>query len=76
MATSTALAPPKDTSLAYVLWFGGFLGLAGLHRMYMGRWVSGFLWLITGGLCLVGQVVDLFMMNRMLQDANEGKQGL
>jgi len=76
MTTTTALVPQKDTALSYVLWFGGFLGLAGLHRMYMGRWVSGLLWFATGGLCLVGQIVDLFMMSRMLQDANEGKPGL
>ncbi len=74
--TTTALVPQKDLSLAYVLWFGGFLGLSGLHRMYMGRWASGILWFATGGLCLVGQVIDLFMMARMLQDSNEGKAGL
>ncbi len=75
MSTSTALVPQKDLSLAYVLWIGGFLGFAGLHRMYMGRWVSGFIWLATGGLCLVGQIVDLVMMSRMLADSNEGKPG-
>lgn len=75
-STSTSLVPQKDLSLAYVLWIGGFLGFAGLHRMYMGRWASGLLWIATGGLCLVGQIVDFFMMTRMLADANEGKPGL
>lgn len=68
-----ALEPRKDTGLAYVLWFGGFLGLAGLHRIYMGRYASGVLWLMTGGLCFIGQIVDLFVMPRMVEDANEGR---
>lgn len=69
---STALTQPKDSTLAYVLWFGGFFGLAGLHRLYMGRWVSGTIWLLTGGLCFVGQIVDLVMMQRMVDDSNRG----
>ena len=66
------LAPRRDKALAYVLWFGGFFGLAGLHRIYMGRVASGLLWLFTGGLCLVGQLVDLFMMRRMVEASNQG----
>ena len=66
------LAPRRDTALAYVLWFGGFFGLAGLHRIYMGRVASGLLWLFTGGLCMVGQVIDLFMMSRMVEASNQG----
>jgi len=68
----TALVPRKDTGLAYVLWLGGLLGVAGLHRLYMGRFWSGLLWMFTGGLCMVGQVIDLFMMPRMIEDANRG----
>ena len=72
MDETTALAPRRDTLLAYVLWFGTFFGLCGLHRFYMGRWVSGLIWLCTGGLCFVGQLVDLVMMPRMLEDSNRG----
>jgi TM2 domain-containing membrane protein YozV len=68
-----ALQPPKDSGLAYVLWFGCFFGLSGLHRLYMGRTASGVLWLLTGGLCFVGQLVDLFLMQRMVEDSNEGR---
>ena len=73
MMTDTALVPRKDAALAYVLWIGGFFGMAGLHRMYMGRWGSGLLWFFTGGLCLVGQLIDLFMMPRMVDDTNDGR---
>ncbi len=31
-----------------------FLGLFGVHRMYMGKWVAGILFLFTGGLFLIG----------------------
>ena len=74
MARPNALVPTeeKDTALAYVLWFGGFFGVCGLHRIYMGRWASGLLWLFTGGLCFVGQFIDLVMMPRMIEDTNRG----
>lgn len=29
----------KSALLAYVIWF--FLGMFGVHRMYLGRWTSG-----------------------------------
>ena len=59
--------------VAYLLWLGAFFGLCGLHRLYVGRWISGVLWLMTGGLCGVGQVIDLFMMPRMVEDHNQGR---
>ena len=68
----TALVPRRDTGLAYVLWMGGLLGVCGLHRLYMGRFWSGLLWLATGGLCFVGQIIDLVMMHRMIEDSNRG----
>ena len=71
--SSGTLVHKKDPALAYVLWFGWFMGLAGLHRIYMGRYASGILWLLTGGLCGIGQLVDLFMMGRMVEDSNRGE---
>lgn len=71
--SSTAMVPRKhDTALAYILWCGMFFGLSGLHRLYMGRIGSGLLWLFTGGLCGVGQVIDLVMMPRMIEDSDRG----
>ncbi len=69
---STALAPRRDVALSYVLWFGGFFMLCGLHRFYMGRWVSGLVWMATFGLCGVGQLIDLFALPRMIEDSNRG----
>lgn len=72
MSEQTALAHRKDSALAYVLWIGGMFGFCGLHRLYMGRVASGLLWFFTGGLCFVGQLVDLVMMQRMVDDTNRG----
>lgn len=71
--SSTALVPRKDTAIAYLLWIGGLMGFCGLHRLYMGRYGSGVLWFLTGGLCFVGQLVDLVMMQRMIDDSAEGR---
>lgn len=70
---STALTTRKDAALAYLLWVGGLMGFCGLHRLYMGRIGSGLLWLFTGGLCFVGQIIDLVMMPRMVEDSNHGR---
>ncbi len=70
---SNALTTRKDTALAYLLWVGGLMGFCGLHRLYMGRIGSGLLWLFTGGLCFVGQIIDLVMMPRMVEDSSHGR---
>ncbi len=36
-------AASRSTLVAYLLWF--FLGYGGVHRMFLGRWVSGLLML-------------------------------
>jgi hypothetical protein len=60
----------KDKTPAYLLWCGWLLGLAGLHRIYLGRYGSGFLYLFTWGLFGIGQVIDLFQMGRLVEDEN------
>ena len=51
-----------NPGIAYLLWLLGLAGIAGVHRFYSGRWVTGLIWLFTGGLCFVGQIVDLFLI--------------
>ncbi len=60
----------KDKTPAYLLWCGWLIGLAGLHRIYLGRYFTGFLYLFTWGLFGVGQVIDLFQMTRLVEDEN------
>ena len=56
--------------VAYLLWMGWPLGLAGLHRFYLGKPVSGFLYLITWGFFGIGQIIDLFRLPSLVRREN------
>lgn len=60
----------KDKTVAYLLWCGCFVGVCGLHRIYNGKYGTGFLWLFTLGLFGIGQFIDLFAIPGMVEDAN------
>ena len=57
-----------DYNVAWVLLT--FLGLFGVHRMYMGKWLTGILYLATGGLFLVGYIYDYWTLNDQLSELN------
>lgn len=59
----------KD-GIAYGLWAGWLFGFAGLHRLYMGKYGTGFVWLFTWGLFGFGQIYDLITMRRQVDEAN------
>jgi TM2 domain len=61
---------PKDKTLAYAFWFAGCFGLAGLQRFYLGRHISGFLYLFTWGFFGFAQVVDLLLISDMVDSEN------
>lgn len=54
--------PRKSKTTALILCILGFFGIAGIHRMYIGKVGTGILYLLTGGLCGVGTVVDLILI--------------
>ena len=60
----------KDKTPAYLLWCTCFVGMCGLHRIYLGRYGTGFLYLFTFGLFGFGQIFDLFQIGRMVEDEN------
>ncbi|WP_456269995.1 TM2 domain-containing protein [Kushneria sp. AK178] len=43
-----------------------FLGVLGIHRMYMGKWITGIIYLLTGGLFLLGVLYDFWTLNDQL----------
>lgn len=56
--------------LGYGLWCLWLVGLGGVHRIYLGKYGTGILWLLTYGLFGIGQFVDLFRMKRLVEEAN------
>ena len=60
----------KSTGTSYLLWLLCFVGFCGIHRFYNGRIITGLIWLFTGGLFLIGQIVDLFLIPGIVEDAN------
>ena len=59
-----------DYSLAWVLLT--YLGLLGIHRMYLGKWGTGLLYLLTGGLLGLGWLYDYWTLNQQISDLNRG----
>jgi TM2 domain-containing membrane protein YozV len=64
----------KSSIISYVLWLVGGFGVLGLHRFYLGRWITGLIWFLTGGLFLVGAIIDLFLIPSMVQVENLSNQ--
>jgi len=60
----------RNTGVAYLLWCTWFLGFAGVHRFYNGKYVSGVIWLFTFGLFGIGQVIDLALIPGMVEEKN------
>jgi TM2 domain-containing membrane protein YozV len=60
----------KSTGIAYLLWVIGVFGLLGLHRFYLGKFGTGFLWLFTGGCLGIGAFIDLFTLANQIEKNN------
>ncbi|WP_028024920.1 NINE protein [Enterovibrio calviensis] len=57
-----------DYSVAWILLT--FLGVFGIHRMYMGKWLSGILYLVTFGFCFIGVIYDFWTLNDQVSIKN------
>lgn len=60
-----------DYNIAWLLL--AFLGVFGIHRMYMGKWLSGIIYLLTLGLCGIGVIYDLWTINDQISLINGRK---
>ena len=58
-----------DYNLAWILLT--FLGVFGVHRMYQGKWITGIIYLCTGGLFLLGVLYDCWTMNEQISTRNQ-----
>ena len=61
-------AGPFDYTIAWILLT--FLGLFGVHRFYLGKWITGILFLLTGGLVGIGLLYDLWTLNGQVSEKN------
>src|SRR5262249_54038067 len=61
---------PYSRGTAFFLWLACALGFCGMHRFYLGRPVTGVIWLFTFGLLGFGQLIDLFRLPGLVAEEN------
>ena len=59
-----------DYNIAWLLLVVPLFGITGLHRFYMGKIVTGIIWLVTGGLLGIGWLYDLWTLNEQVSEIN------
>lgn len=67
-ADQTFRKGPYRFDLAWVLLT--FLGVLGIHRFYMGKWITGLLYFFTGAFFGIGYLYDLWTLNSQLSELN------
>ena len=53
-----------------------FLGIFGIHRFYLGKWITGILYLLTGGVFLLGIIYDYWTLNDQISEVNHSRAQL
>lgn len=61
-------AGPTSYNVAWILLT--FLGIFGIHRFYMGKWLTGIVYLLTVGLFMVGILYDYWTLNGQVREVN------
>jgi TM2 domain-containing membrane protein YozV len=59
---------PIDYNVVWILLT--FLGIFGVHRFYLGKWLTGLVYLLTGGLFLIGIIYDYWTLNGQVSEVN------
>ena len=62
------ISGPASYNVSWVLLT--FLGIFGVHRFYLGKWVTGLIWLFTVGLFGLGILYDYWTLNGQVDDRN------
>lgn len=66
----TYMSRRKDPTNILIFALIGFVGIAGIHRFVLGQTGMGVLYLLTGGLCLIGTIVDLVNHKKNALESN------
>jgi TM2 domain-containing membrane protein YozV len=61
-----------DYNLTWI--FLAFLGIFGIHRFYMGKIITGLIWLLSGGLFLLGYLYDMWTLNAQIDRLNRDRR--
>lgn len=61
----------RDPQMMLLLTLLGFVGVAGVHRMMQGELGLGIIYLLTGGFCLIGTIIDIFNYKKLVNDYNQ-----
>jgi TM2 domain-containing membrane protein YozV len=64
---------PKSIRTAYLLWLVGGLGCLGLHRFYLGKRKTAFIWMGTAGVLGVGALADALLLRWLVRRHNRVK---
>lgn len=59
---------PVSYNISWILLV--FLGVFGIHRIYMGKWVTGIIYFFTAGLLGVGYLYDFWTLNEQVDQIN------
>jgi len=59
---------PMDYNLTWILLT--FLGILGVHRLYLRKYITGILYMLTGGLFLLGIIYDYWTLNDQIDEIN------
>lgn len=59
---------PYDYTVAWI--FLTFLGIFGVHRLYIGKWPTAILYFLTAGLFGIGVLYDFWTLNEQVDAAN------
>jgi TM2 domain-containing membrane protein YozV len=68
--TNIYRARRKDPQVILLTTLLGFIVIAGVQRFILGEIGMGILYLLTGGLCLIGTIIDLVNYKKMTFDHN------
>jgi TM2 domain-containing membrane protein YozV len=72
-AAQRFVSGPVNYSVAWILLT--FLGLLGIHRFYVGKVLTGILYLLTVGLFGFGVLYDFWTLNAQISEINHAKLG-
>lgn len=60
----------KEPQMVLLTSIIGFFGVAGVHRFILGQVGMGILYLLTGGLCVIGTIVDIINYKNLAFEYN------